>query len=324
MKSESQNLQDNSTLDTPSATTREIPPPNRSGQAGAVRGLKPFIVFAAIVVICFARPLLNLIVFAAKSELYSYILLIPFVSAYLIKIKRAQLDPDAPREAQWALVPLIAGAALFGGYRFAVSRGWTPARTDYLAVMTLSFLCFLLSGGFFFLGAKYLRAVAFPVAFAFFCVPFPERMQSWIETVLQHGSADVAAMMFGLSGMPVNQDDTTLHLPGFKLEVAPECSGIHSSLILLITSLVAGYLFFRSSWRRLALALAVIPLAYLRNGFRIFTIGQLCVRISPDMINSPIHRRGGVIFFALSMVPFMLFLVWLRKREMRKRPERSF
>src|SRR5262249_56535760 len=29
-------------------------------------------------------------------------------------------------------------------------------------------------------------------------------------------------------------------LPGFSLEVAPECSGIHSTLVLFITSLLAG------------------------------------------------------------------------------------
>lgn len=323
MKSETQNVRENSTLNTTEATAREIPPASRSGQPGSLRRVKAFVIFGVIVVICFARPLLDLVIFAAKgksSEFYSYVLLIPFVSAYLIKIKRAPLDPDAPHEVRWALVPLIAGAAVLGGYRVAVAHGWSPARPDYLAAMTLSFLLFLLSGGFFFLGTKYLRAVAFPVAFVFFSVPFPDGMRLWIETVLQHGSASIAALMLRLSGMPVFQDDTRLWLPGFHLGVAPECSGIHSSLILFITSLVAGYLFFRSNGRRLALALAVIPLAYLRNGFRIFTIAQLCVRISPDMIDSPIHHHGGPIFFALSMVPFMLFLVWLRKGETRKYP----
>jgi hypothetical protein len=33
------------------------------------------------------------------------------------------------------------------------------------------------------------------------------------------------------------------------------------------------------------------------------------------MINSPIHRRGGPIFFALSLIPFFFLLVFLRKRD---------
>ncbi len=41
-------------------------------------------------VLCFVFPLLNLAGFAAGSELYSYILLIPFISFYLVWIKRQQ------------------------------------------------------------------------------------------------------------------------------------------------------------------------------------------------------------------------------------------
>jgi hypothetical protein len=59
----------------------------------------------------------------------------------------------------------------------------------------------------------------------------------------------------------------------------------------------------------------VIPLAILRNGLRIFIIGQLCVRVSPGMIDSYVHRHGGPIFFAMSLIPFFLLLVILRKSE---------
>jgi len=64
--------------------------------------------------------------------------------------------------------------------------------------------------------------------------------------------------------------------------------------------------------------LVVIPLALLRNGFRIFVIAELCVRMGPQMIDSPIHRRGGPVFFVLSLVPLFLLLLYLSKRELRK------
>jgi exosortase len=115
--------------------------------------------------------------------------------------------------------------------------------------------------------------------------------------------------------MPVYQDGLMFRLPGFNLEVATECSGIRSSLMLFIMSLLTGYLFLRKPWNRTVLALAVIPLALLRNGFRIFIIGQLCVRVGPDMINSPIHRHGGPLFFILALIPLLLLLICLRKSE---------
>jgi exosortase/archaeosortase family protein len=71
----------------------------------------------------------------------------------------------------------------------------------------------------------------------------------------------------------------------------------------------------------MVLTLAVIPLALLRNGFRVFTIGQLCINIGPHMIDSFIHKKGGPIFFALSLVPFFLILVFLRKSELKSERE---
>jgi exosortase/archaeosortase family protein len=55
----------------------------------------------------------------------------------------------------------------------------------------------------------------------------------------------------------------------------------------------------------------------LRNGFRIFTIGELCVHIGPEMIDSPIHHKGGPLFFALSLIPFFILLTWLHRSERR-------
>ena len=131
-------------------------------------------------------------------------------------------------------------------------------------------------------------------------------------------SASAAAWFFKLYGTPFFRVETYFQLPGFSLNVAPECSGIHSSLALFITSLVASYLFLRSPWRRTLLCLAVLPLAILRNGLRVFVIGELCVHVGPEMIDSYIHRHGGPIFFVLSLVPFFLLLLLLIRSERRR------
>jgi exosortase/archaeosortase family protein len=101
------------------------------------------------------------------------------------------------------------------------------------------------------------------------------------------------------------------------LEVAPECSGIRSTLVLFITSLIASYLFLSSSWHRLTLVAMVIPLGIFRNALRVLVIGLLCVHIRPEMIDSWIHHHGGPLFFAVSLVPLLLVAAWLRHRETR-------
>lgn len=202
-------------------------------------------------------------------------------------------------------------------YGLAVRSGSKFNNVDYLALTTFSFLLFFTGICFLFLGRDTLRKVAFPLGFLLFLVPVPTFLMDRIVTFLQHGSADATQVMFQLARMPFLRSGMEFRLPGISLEVAPECSGIHSTLVLFITSLVAGHLFLRSTWKRTALTLLVIPLALVRNGFRVFTIGELCVHVGPHMVDSPIHRRGGPIFFILSLVPFFLFLYLLARTEVK-------
>ncbi len=276
-------------------------------------GLKVLMLVMLVVTGCFAKSLYQLALFAWHSDLYSYILLVPFVSGYFAINQFPQLNLAEKPSRRWALIPLLGGTLALVGCRLALANGWTAAPDDYLCLMTLSFLLFLIGSAFIFLGRKCLWAMVFPIGFAFFAIPLPETARHGIETFLQWGSADVAATMLRMTGMPVFQTGTGFQLPGKYLDVAPECSGIRSSFVLIMVSAVAGYVFLKSPWRRSWLLLAVIPLALLRNGFRIFTIAQLCVHIGPQMIDSPIHRRGGPIFFALSMIPFLFLLLFLRK-----------
>ena len=71
----------------------------------------------------------------------------------------------------------------------------------------------------------------------------------------------------------------------------------------------------KSNWHRAIILLFIVPLGIIRNGFRILTIGLLCVHVSPDMVHSFIHKKGGPIFFALSLIPLaiLLWLLWRRE-----------
>jgi exosortase C (VPDSG-CTERM-specific) len=275
------------------------------------------ITVTVILIISFARPLSDLAWYSLHNELYSYIPLIPLISLYLIWSNRRSLVLESKPAPRFAVLPLSGSLAILSAFYWGVSTGWSPTTNDYLALMTLSCLLALLASFFVFLGRETLRTIAFPLGFLIFTVPVPGFLQGWIESFLQWTSAQAAAVFFWLSATPVFWHGLVFDFPGFSLEVAPECSGIHSSLILFITSLVAGQLFLRGFWNRVLLTLCVIPLAILRNGLRIFVIGQLCVRVSPDMINSYVHRHGGPIFFALALIAFFLVLLSLRKSERR-------
>lgn len=280
---------------------------------GVVFGL-----FALFLTAIFSGSLIALVRFAAHSELHDYILLIPFISGYLVWLRRKKLVVE-PHSSPWLALTSVSVALLgLGAYWHASRAGFHFTVCDRLTITTAAYLGLLLGGAFLVWGAAVLRSIAFPVVLVFLVVPMPSFLTDRIETFFQYASADAAYLMFKSSLTPVLRDGLVFRLPGIMpIEVAKECSGIRSTLVLLITSLLAGNLFLKSPWRRAMLVLVVIPLAIVRNGFRIFTIAMLCMRIGPWMIDSPIHHKGGPIFFALSLVPFFLFLLWLR------RPERS-
>jgi exosortase C (VPDSG-CTERM-specific) len=271
----------------------------------------------------FGHPLLSLANYAAHSDLHSYILLVPFVSAYLLYLRRNQLPKKYVVDFVPGIVLLACGLGiLLFTYWLDFVRG-APVANYYFVLLTLSFLCCLGAGGFLFLGRDWMRAAAFPLAYLIFMVPMPDAMAEALETASKYASAEVANVLFHLSGTPFLREGLVFQLPNIAIEVTQECSGIRSSWVLLMTSILAANLFLKTPWRRFALVAFVIPLAILRNGFRILVIGLLCVNAGPQMIDSLIHRRGGPLFFALSLVPLLLLLGWLHKGEIRTRPVKS-
>ena len=201
----------------------------------------------------FAQPLLALVNYAAGSELYSYILLIPFVSAYLLYLRRDQLPKNYVADLPLAIVFLAAGLGVPAFRYWLDFAGRAPAGNLYLVLSTISFLCCLAAGGFFFFGRRWMRAAAFPLAYLIFMVPMPDAMADALETASKYASAEVANLFFHLSGTPFLRAGLIFQLPNITIEVAQECSGIRSSWVLLMTSILAANLFLKTPWRRLAL-----------------------------------------------------------------------
>jgi exosortase C (VPDSG-CTERM-specific) len=293
---------------------QKFPKKNPSAEAFPSR-LKKFVVASVVLALCFTVPLYDLMRFAAGSELYSFILLIPFISLYLLWQKKKSL-PLVHRPAHTTAAGFIAaGMAVITVYWLVFHPHSKMAEDDYLAVMMISFLLFFFGIFSLFFGKDMLRAMVFPLCFLIFMIPIPAVAVHEIDSFLQYGSATVAEGFFRMAGTPFLQDGLVFQLPDISIQIAPECSGLHSSLVLFITSLLASHIFLRTPWKQAVFILAVILLAILRNGFRVFTIGELCIHIGPQMINSPIHHKGGPIFFILSLIPLFILLVVLQKSE---------
>jgi exosortase len=275
----------------------------------------------AVAALLFSPVLAGLVGHALANPLHSHIPLVPLIAGYLMYTQspRSTLvvgSATAPAAALLGCVSALAIAAV------GIAAADRLSVNDYLAVMTLAFVALVWAGAFLVLGARWVRSAAFPLAFLLFMIPMPDGLVRVVELSSVRASTDAAAVIFAATGTPVLRDGTLLALPGIVLEVGRECSGIRSSWVLFITSVAASHLLLAKSWYRLAVVAFVIPLAIVRNAVRIVTIGLLAVYVGPHMVDSPIHRQGGPVFFAASLVP-LLALVWSLRRHERLRQSRS-
>src|SRR5271167_3209644 len=82
-----------------------------------------FVWMAVVSGLVFSVPLYQLVRFAAPSELYSYILLVPFISAYLGWVRREKLPAFGGPALLPAAVFFLGGLAALAGYALARHAG---------------------------------------------------------------------------------------------------------------------------------------------------------------------------------------------------------
>src|SRR3990172_8882171 len=249
------------------------------------------------------------------DDLYSHIVLIPFISAYFIYEERERIF----FRTQGGLAP---GAALFASalllYILALWAKTGLQENDYLSVMVLSALAFTWGGFLLFYGMEALKKALFPLLFM---VPIPTVLLEKVVYLLQVGSAEVSYCIIRLSGMPVLREGFVFHLPEMSIEVAEECSGIRSSLAVLITGVMAGHIFLKSRGRKVVLILTVLPVVIIKNGIRISTLALLASYVDRSFItNSFLHKNGGVFFFVLALL-LLTLVVWVLRNSERRSGE---
>src|SRR6266513_5803864 len=105
--------------------------------------------FVIVLLAAFSRPLLGLANYAAHSSLHSHILLIPFVSGYLLYLRRDQLPKERVADLPFGIVLLACGLGVFLFTHLLDFAGRAPADNYSFVLLTTSFLCCLVAGGFF-------------------------------------------------------------------------------------------------------------------------------------------------------------------------------
>jgi exosortase len=258
-----------------------------------------FLPCALLSCLIFWTPLKSLITLAVADERYTHIIVIPVIGAGLLYFENKNsftyraYRPDIG-------VPLV----LLGLDLLLVFTLWPVLFADLsvpIAGLVVVWIGLFVSC----YGIKALRHAGAPLLLLFLIVPIPSVVLDKVVAALQAGSTEMSYGLFRLVGVPVFRHDAMMLLPGVDIEVAPQCSGIRSTMALFISSVLLGEILLRSGWGKVLVILCVGPIGIFRNAVRIVTLTLLAVHVNKDFLFGNLHRRGGLAF---SVVGFAILI----------------
>ncbi len=253
-----------------------------------------FSVLGAISLLIWWRPLIASFALALRDNQYTHLLLILPVSMTLIYLDWKSFESPEDRRSGTGVILLVSAviATLFARSQFLPLRPDEQLSVNMLALVVWWIGAFIVS-----FGTRAFQRALFPLCFLFWIVPIPEFVLNPIVRLLQEGSVASARLLFALIGVPSTQDGTLITIPGLTVEVAPECSSIRSSLMLLVTTMVLAQMCLRSAWRKALLIAVAIPLSVGKNGLRIFVLAMLTTRVDRELHHrqAPSSRRNHLL-----------------------------
>jgi len=239
---------------------------------------------------------------------YSHGFLVPVLSAFLIWQRRDPLRLIPRQPSPWGMV-IVAGSM---GLLFLGSLG---AELSMARLSMLGTICGLIV---YFAGSKFLRAMAFPLAFLLFAIPIPVVVYNSIVFPLQFIASRFAVRSLEIINLfPVMREGNVLVLPQMRLEVVEACSGIRSLMSLLALAAGYGYLVERSIPVRCFMIIAMVPLAIISNGTRVMITAIMANYIGPKAAEGFMHEFSGWVIFVVATVLFLLLhsaITFVRKK----------
>ena len=230
-----------------------------------------------------------------NSSTYTHILAIPAIVAWLVGTRSPQLALLTPRAWWPGLLPFAVAALLwllgaFAGLSLASQAG---------AVAMLATAAITL------LGPKASAALAFPLAYLAFLVPFGDELVPALQMI----TAKLTVALVGISGIPAVIDGVFIETPAGLFEVAEACSGVKFLIAMVAFGALVANVCFKSWPRRgVFLALAVV-LPILANGVRAWGTIFLAQYVGAEQATGVDHLIYGWIFFAVVMAA-TLAIAW--------------
>jgi exosortase len=141
-------------------------------------------------------------------------------------------------------------------------------------------------------------------------VPLPELILSRIALPMQFIASKIGAALLDWRDIPVLLTGNVIRIPGHELFVAEACSGLRSLTALISLGVLLGAIALRHPASRAVLLAAVLPVAILLNGARVFLTGFLVYFVDPALGEGFMHKTEGMMVFGVAFA-ILAGVAWL-------------
>jgi exosortase A len=274
----------------------EAPPSRISMQARHAPVLAVAIALLGILALYF-QTASSIVAIWVRSETFAHGFVIVPICLWLVWRRREELR-SVPAEPWY---PGLAAIALCGAIWLFGAAADVQSVQQFMLAFMLDLAVLVVVG----LAAA--RAVAFPLLFLLFAVPFGEFM---IPTMIDW-TADFTIMALRATGVPVYREANHFALPSGNWSVIEACSGLRYLIASIVVGTIYSVLTYRSTKRRLAFIAASIVVPIIANWLRAYGI-VLLGHLSNNRIAVGIdHVIYGWIFFGVVIaVLFWVGSLW--------------
>ncbi|MEN6320698.1 MAG: exosortase C-terminal domain/associated protein EpsI [Syntrophaceae bacterium] len=226
------------------------------------------------------------------KEDYSYALLIPVISAYLLWDKRAVMRTLTPKE-DWRVFPALLFFVALSLYGILGSSGNISMPAIPILIILFTAFCF---------GIDTVNKLRAPLFFLLFLAPVPPIIERYIGIYLKSVSSRIGGLIIDMFNIPVFVSGNVIDLGVTQLQVVDACSGMRYLFALIALGSIYAYFFEKVTWKRIFAIFSTIPIGVAMNGVRIGITGILTDKYGVETAQGFYHMFSGWVFFAMALL----------------------